>query len=118
MASRSRMLDEALSIGRRELTCLVEGDVFGAEKFAHDRERILDEALEGLSGGSLRQLSDKLREMRSLHEEITGRARELRASLKQDLTSMKRQNKRISGYSFGSGNMPRLATRRFINKKS
>ena len=118
MATRSRMLDEALSIGRRELTCLVEGDVFGAEKLAHDRERILDEALEDLSGGNLRQLADKLVEMRSLHEEITDRARELRESLKQDLTSMKRQNKRIAGYSFGSGNMPRLATERFISKKS
>ena len=118
MATRSRMLDEALDIGRRELTCLAEGDVFGAEKLSRDRDRILDEALGGLSHGNLQKLADKLVEMKDLQDEITGKARELHASLKRDLTSMKRQNKRISGYSFGSGNMPRLATRRFVNKKS
>ncbi len=117
MATRSRMLDEALDIGRRELACLGEGDVFGAEQLSRDRDRILDEALAGLSSGSLKQLADKLVAMKDLHDEITGKARELHATLKRDLTDMKRQNKRLSGYSFGAGNMPRLATRRFINKK-
>lgn len=112
------MLDEAMDIGRRELTCLSEGDVFGAQKLSSERERILDDALDGLSTGNLRALADKLVEMKGLQDEISGKARELHATLKRDLTNLKRQTRRISGYSFGSGNMPRLATRRFINKKS
>jgi hypothetical protein len=111
------MLDEAITIGRRELHCLVAGDVYEAEKLAHSREQLLDEAVRGLSGDNLKLLADKLVEMKSLHDEITGEARKLKQSLKQDLTSMKRQNRRISGYSFGAGNMPRLTKERFINKK-
>jgi hypothetical protein len=117
MARRSQMLDEAITIGRRELDFLVAGDVFEAEKLAHSRERLLDEAMSGLSGDNLKRLADKLVEMKSLHDEITGEAKRLKQSLKQDLTSMKRQNRRISGYSFGAGNMPRLAKERFLNKK-
>ncbi|WP_338667189.1 hypothetical protein [Pseudodesulfovibrio methanolicus] len=117
MARRSRMLDEAITIGRRELDFLVAGDVYEAERLAQSRERILDEAVNGLSPDSLKLLADKLVEMKSLHDEITGEARKLKQSLKQDLTSMKRQNRRIAGYSYGAGNMPRLAKERFINKK-
>ncbi|MEZ7195919.1 hypothetical protein [Pseudodesulfovibrio karagichevae] len=117
MARRIRMLDEAISIGLRELEFLVAGDVYAAERLAHSREQLLDEAMLGLSGDNLKLLADKLVEMKSLHDEITGEARKLRQSLKQDLTSMKRQNKRIAGYSYGAGNLPRLAKERFINKK-
>jgi hypothetical protein len=117
MAARSRMLDEAITIGRRELDSLLAGDVYEAERMAHSREQLLDEAVRGLSGDSLELLADKLVEMKSLHDRITGEAKKLRQTLKQDLTSMKRQNRRISGYSFGAGNMPRLAKERFVNKK-
>ena len=118
MSARSRMLDEALDIGRRELACLSEGDVAEAQKLFMDRDRILNDALRGLSDGNRRELADKLVEMSKLQNELSGRAKELHANLRQDLTKLKRETKRISGYSFGSGNMPRLATRRFVNKKS
>ncbi|WP_319585178.1 hypothetical protein [uncultured Pseudodesulfovibrio sp.] len=117
MARRSRILDQAIDIGRRELDFLVAGDVYEAERLAQSREQLLEEAVNGLSGDNLKQLADKLVEMKSLHDQITGEARRLKQSLKQNLTSMKRQNKRISGYSFGAGNMPRLARERFLNKK-
>ena len=117
MAQRSRMLDEALSIGRRELSFLMAGDVYEAEKLARSREQILDEAVAGLTEDNLALFADKLVEMKSLHDEITDEAKRLRLSLKKDLASMKKQNRRISGYSFGSGNMPRLAKERFISKK-
>ncbi len=117
MATRRHMLDEALSIGRRELGFLTEGDVFEAEKLAHDRGRIVDEAIANLDQGNLEKLADKLVEMKSLHDEITDEARKLHASLKHDLASIKKQNRRIAGYSFGAGNMPRLARERFISKK-
>jgi len=112
------MINEALSIGRKELGCLADGDVFKAEKLSRDRERILDEAIGDLDRDNLERLADKLVEMKSLHDEITGEARKLHSSLKQDLTSMKKQNRRIAGYSYGSGNMPRLARERFVSKKS
>ena len=118
MAQRSRMLDEALVIGRRELDLLMAGDVLEAEKLAVSREEILEEAIKGLSRENLESLADKLVEMKSLHDEITGEARKLCQSLKKDLTSMKRQNRRIAGYSYGAGNMPRLAKERFVSKKS
>lgn len=118
MTARSQMLDKALGIGRQELSCLVEGDVFEAEKLARDRERFIDEAIAGLDKENLNQLAEKLVEMKNLHDEITGEARRLHASLKKDLTSMKKQNRRIAGYSYGSGNMPRLARERFLSKKS
>lgn len=111
------MLDEAIIIGHQELDFLVAGDVYAAERLAQSRERILDEAVRGLSGDNLDLLAEKLVEMKSLHDKITGEARKLRQSLKQDLTSMKRQNKRIAGYSYGAGNLPRLAMERFVNKK-
>ncbi len=118
MAARRQMLEEALSIGRRELGFLTAGDVFEAERLSKDRERILDQAIEGLDRNNLEILADKLVEMKSLHDEITGEARKLHSSLKSDLANIKKQNKRIAGYSFGAGNMPRLAKERFISKKS
>ena len=118
MNARSQMIDEALSIGRRELGCLTQGDVFEAEKLSRDRERILDEAIGDLDRENLKSLADKLVEMKSLHAEITGEARKLHSSLKHDLSSMKQQNRRFAGYSYGAGNMPRLARERFISKKS
>lgn len=117
MAARRQMIDEAISIGRRELDFLAAGDVFEAEKLSKDRERIIDEAIAGLDRGNLEKLADKLVEVKSLHDEITGEARRLHATLKKDLVGMKRQNKRIAGYSFGSGNHSRLAKERFISKK-
>ncbi|QGY40865.1 hypothetical protein GM415_12245 [Pseudodesulfovibrio cashew] len=117
MASRRRLLDEALSIGRKELGCLAGGDVFGAERFSRDRERILDEAIADLDSEHLDQLSDVLVEVKSLQDQITAEARRLHTSLKQDLAGMRKQTKRFAGYSFGSGNMPRLAKERFLNKK-
>lgn len=117
MATRSQMIDEAMSIARRELGCLEEGDVFEAERLSKDRERILDDAIAGLDKEHLAILADKLVEMKSLHDDITGEARKLHASLKFDLGNIKKQNKRLAGYSFGAGNMPRMARERFINKK-
>lgn len=117
MTARRQMIDEALSIGRKELGCLTQGDVFEAEKLSKDRERILDEAIGDLDPKNLNELADKLVEMKSLHDEISGEAKRLHATLKNDLVSMKRQNRRIAGYSFGAGNMPRLARERFISKK-
>lgn len=118
MTARSQMLDEAMSIGRRELGCLAEGDVFEAEKLSRDRERILDEAIGDLDKANLETLADKLIEMKNLHAEITGEARKLHSSLKHDLTSMKKQNRRFAGYSQGAGNAPRLVKERFISKTS
>jgi hypothetical protein len=117
MAARSQMLDQALSIGRKELGFLAEGDVFEAERLSKDRERILDEAIADLDRGNLEILADKLVEMKSLHDEITDEARKLHSSLKKDLAGIKKQNKRIAGYSFGAGNHSRLAKERFISKK-
>lgn len=118
MAARREMIDEALSIGRRELGCLADGDVLEAEKLSRDRERILDEAIADLDRDNLKRLADKLVEMKSLHDEITGEARRLHSSIKSDLTNMKKQNRRIAGYSYGSGNVSRLARERFVSKKS
>ncbi|MBI9081513.1 MAG: hypothetical protein JEY79_17445 [Pseudodesulfovibrio sp.] len=118
MTTRRQMIDEALSLGRKELGCLTDGDVFKAEKLSRDRERILDEAIGDLDRDNLEKLADKLVEMKSLHAEITGEARKLHSSLKHDLSNMKKQNRRIAGYSYGSGNMPRLARERFVSTKS
>jgi len=118
MDARSHMLDQALSLGRRELSCLSEGDVFEAEKLSKDRERILDEAIGDLSKENLETLADKLVEMKTLHDEITGEAKKLHQSLKHDLAGIKKQNRRMAGYSYGAGNMSRLAKERFVSKKS
>ena len=117
MSARREMIDQALSLGRRELGCLAEGDVYEAEKLSKDRERILDEAIGDLDRENLKELADKLVEMKSLHDEISDEAKRLRTSLRENLVSMKKQNRRIAGYSFGAGNMPRLAKERFIHKK-
>lgn len=118
MTARRQMIEEALSIGREELGCLNQGDVFEAEKLSRRREQILDEAIGDLDREHLEQLADQLVEMKSLHAEITGEARKLHSSLRSDLASMKKQSKRMSGYSYGAGNMPRLAKERFLSKKS
>ncbi|WP_419788252.1 hypothetical protein [Pseudodesulfovibrio sp.] len=117
MAARRQMLDEALSIGREELGCLASGDVSGAERLSKSRERILDEAIADLDGGQLSELADKLVEMKSLHDEISEEARRLHDTIRNDLLSIKKQNRRITGYSRGAGNMPMLARQRFVHKK-
>ncbi|MCJ2164170.1 MULTISPECIES: hypothetical protein [unclassified Pseudodesulfovibrio] len=117
MRQRRQMLEKAMSIGQKELQLLIKGDVFEAEKLAESRGQIVDEAVKGLSRDNLNDLADTLRALKSLHEEITGEAKRLHKSLRQDLTSMKKQNRRIAGYSVGSGNIPKLATERFVSKK-
>jgi len=117
MTARRRMLDEALTIGRRELGCLADGDVYEAERLSKDRERILDEAIGGLDREHLSELADKLVEVKSLHDEISEEARRLRTTLRNDLVSLKQQNRRISGYSMGAGNLPSRARQRFVHKK-
>ena len=111
------MLLEALEIGRKELAVLKVGDVSEAERLAHQRESRLASAVAGLERDSLQSLADELVELKQLQVVIVGEARELRERIRVNLIDMRKQTKRISGYSRGAGNTGRYAVERFVNKK-
>ena len=91
-------LDEALDLGRMELSMLMEGNVEQAEALASDRGRLLDMAWQGRGRISQEVFLTKMEQMQAMHSQVSAEARRLHKLLKDDLLRTRRQGQGLSGY--------------------
>jgi hypothetical protein len=107
-------LDEALDLGRMELSMLTDGNIEQAEALANDRGRLLDMAWRGRGRISQDQFLDKMEQMKTMHSLANMEAMRLHKLLKDDLLRIRKQGKRLSGYRDGAS--PSLEDARFLKK--
>lgn len=108
-------LDEALDLGRRELSLLTEGDVEQAEALANDRGRLLDMAWRGRGRISQQAFLAKMEQLQIIHNQVSAEARKLHKLLKEDLLRTRRQNQVYSGYR--NSTSPKNPEARFVQVK-
>lgn len=92
------LLDEALSLGERELGALAAGDVDAADLTAAERERLLYQAWEQRAPETLDALRDRLVRLQCLQGKLTEEARRLHTQLRSQLQDNKREVRRLRGY--------------------
>mgnify|MGYP001031799268 CR=1 FL=1 len=92
------LLDEALSLGERELGALAAGDVDAADLTAAERERLLHQAWEQRAPETLDALRDRLVRLQCLQGKLTEEARRLHTQLRSQLQDNKREVRRLRGY--------------------
>lgn len=91
-------LEEALDLGRRELSLLAEGDVEQAEALANDRGRLLDLAWHGRGRISQDIFLTKMEQLQAVHNQVRAEARRLHKLLKDDLLRTRRHSQGYTGY--------------------
>ncbi|MFP5239438.1 MULTISPECIES: hypothetical protein [Fundidesulfovibrio] len=92
------ILDQALETGRLELGQLCEGEVEEAERLAHERFSLMEEAWRMRDPKRIGELKEKLLQLQSLQGQITSEARRLHEAIKRDLLKAKQENQRLTGY--------------------
>ncbi len=109
------LLDKALELGRRELETLSNGDVDATHDLARQRGELVAEAWKRNRDVDVDLLLAKLRQLKSLQGQLTVEAKRLHATLKQDLSRAKQENKRLSGYHNTVKSKPLYS--RFVSKQ-
>lgn len=116
MSDALALLDEALELGRKELSLLAEGDVDAVVEASRARGELMDRAWRDHEGVDVDQLLGKLKRLKELQGQMTSDAKRLRDDLRADLARVRQEGKRFSGYASAAKVTP-LASR-FVSKKS
>ncbi|KAB1443526.1 hypothetical protein [Pseudodesulfovibrio senegalensis] len=103
MDARRKTLNEVLEMGRRELKHLLAGDVMEAEELARERCDKAQQVLSGLDKESVQALEGELRAFDSLQRDLTAEASLLKDRVRDELTNLRKQSKRLAGYKVGAG---------------
>ena len=116
-----KRLDEAYALGEEELELLLEEDVDRMADKAEQRGRLVQEALRvspaGLTDDSEAEFLEKLRKLERQHGMLTAEARKLHERLREDLTKLRVESKRITAY--GGAHRPTPLIRyHYLNKQS
>lgn len=98
MTDSLALLDEALSLGERELGALTSGDVDTADFNASERERLLEQAWTHRDPDRLDALREKLIRLQCLQGRLTEEAKRLHAQLRTQLQDNRREVQRLRGY--------------------
>ncbi len=113
MAGKKTLFQQALDLGERELDCLREKDVHGAETLARERKTLMERFFASASeDGELRY---KLEQWQHQQTHLTKEARELRELLKKEILRVQGQSKRYGGYRNAANVTP--ISSRFVNKR-
>lgn len=117
MSECLQLLDQALEIGQRELEFISAGMVEETEEAAHERGSLMERAwnAKDREAVDVDELMDKLKQLKSLQGQLTGKARNLHKALEEDLQSMRREKGRMSGYRKTVA--PKPAASRFVSKR-
>jgi len=91
-------IDEALQVGKLELSCLQAGEVEEAEQHATTRATLVREAGQFFQPDVAAEFKSKLLEMHGLQTRLTEEAKKLHASLQQEFKQGKKQAKGQRGY--------------------
>lgn len=102
MSDSLSLIDEALSLGERELGALTAGDVDLAERNAAERERLLQLAWSNRTPECLNALHDRLLQLQCLQGRLTEEAVRLHAQLRAQLQDSRREGTRLRGYGRGA----------------
>ena len=102
MTKSDSLLNEALLTSQEELSCLKARDVDGVTRLTDKRMKLMDRAFKIRDGTSDKQFLDKLMELNEFHTILSAEAKNLHASLKNELLRLKSENRRFSGYSRGA----------------
>ncbi|NCC23596.1 MAG: hypothetical protein EOM25_00150 [Deltaproteobacteria bacterium] len=112
MLSPDEAIDRALLIGSRELVCWMENNDDEATELALERGRLMNHTFETPSDKSA--LSDKIKELAKLQTKITFEAKRLHGAIRDELTALRGQSRRISSYSQAAKVTP--ISSRFVNR--
>lgn len=108
------LLDRALDLARRELGHLAADEVDAVPPLVKQREQLLHEAFAAGDGSTEPgELLGKLRQLRSMQRQLTGEAQRLHERLRQDLTRVRSENRRITGYAGVRRGVPTVRYRLF-----
>jgi hypothetical protein len=113
MADTDDIFQKALDLGERELGCLREKDVRGADSLARERKALMERLF--ASGADDGELRYKLEQLQHQQTHLTREARELRELLKKEILRVQGQGKRYGGYRHAANVTP--LSSRFVNKK-
>jgi len=91
-------LDIALELGREELTHLQEANLDEAERLSLKRKDVMDRAFAAPPVQEKDEFLEKLDRLQNLQNRITASARELHATLSQELKKIRTENQRFTGY--------------------
>lgn len=103
----ARMLDKALVLAELELDHLRQGRVDEAREAAGERAQLASQAWESHAAlradgqdpaGSLDELQEKLAQLQGLQGRLTGEAKRLHASLKEELLRFRKEGVRLGAY--------------------
>jgi glutamyl-tRNA reductase len=109
------LLDQALELGKRELTLLTNEEVDDLEEMAKERRRLISKAMENHEDVSLHELYDKLQQLQSLQGRLTTEAQRLHESVKRELQRTKQETTRHAGYGKALKTPPLF--NRFLSKR-
>lgn len=98
MYDTQALLDEALVLGDLELRMLGQGEVEQAQETAQRREDLIAEAFGNASRTDLAALRGKLEQLMALQGRLTGEARQLHESIRDELMRTRMENERVAGY--------------------
>jgi hypothetical protein len=98
MYDTQALLDEALVLGDLELRMLGQGEVEQAQETAQCREDLIAQALGNSPCTDLTALKDKLEQLMALQGRLTGEARQLHESIRDELLRTRMENDRVAGY--------------------
>lgn len=114
-------LDEAYALGEEELELLLGEKVERMAEVAERRGRLVAEAFhvtaDGLTDDSESRFLEKLRKLERQHGMLTREARKLHQRLREDLTKIKQESKRLSAY-HGAHRPEPLMRYHYLNKQS
>lgn len=117
MAEPLHMLDQALTLGRRELEFLVAGDLDAAEDLAFARGELINSAMDGRRASQDKQaLIAKLQELQALQDRLTAQVEAMRDEARRELLKVKQEGRRMDGYRSGVG-LDSGARSRFVSKR-
>lgn len=113
MTGADDLFRQALDLGERELGCLREKDVVGADSLARERKALMERLI--ASGSEDGELRYKLEQLQHQQVHLTKEARELRELLKKEILRVQGQGKRYGGYRNAANVTP--VSSHFVNKK-
>lgn len=111
MKNSMELLDQALDLAQEEYAHLQAGELDLVQQKARIRSQLVSQAADRKNAPDLEEFKAKLEQLYNLQGRLTKDARELRDSIKTELTRAKAETTRMSGYGKASKYVPLLRSR-------
>ncbi len=111
MKNCMELLEQAIDLAHEEQLHLQAGELDLMQQKARIRSRLISQAVDNRDTLDLEEFKAKLEQLHSLQGGLTKDARVLRDSIKTELTRVKAEGARMSGYGKASKYVPLLRSR-------